>query len=72
MAIQSVCGEVQTSPRKRNGYHRLDRGRDAKGEHMSRDFEEAIETDAWEFTDYDISGISEEYISAAYQEEYYD
>ena len=39
---------------------------------MSKDFEDAIEMDAWEFTDYDLSGISEEYISAAYQEEYYD
>ena len=40
---------------------------------MSRKyFEIASETDAWEFTDYDLSGISEEYISAVYQEEYYD
>ena len=39
---------------------------------MSKDFDIAIDTDTWKITNYDLSGISEEYISAAYEEEYYD
>ena len=38
---------------------------------MSEELREAIETESWEFTEYDLSGISEEYISAVYQEDYY-